>query len=127
MRLSKPIYAGLPSCRGLPDEEVERLCRLVHRRKPSLMAFPFGSLALFLIFVGIPRRVSDWLGIRMGWILVLALALGIAVLLYEYLVHRPAVDNEIKRILAEQAAAPNRGPGTRLGDAAVRGAPPSVS
>ena len=128
MRLSKPLYSGLPVCQGRSDAEVERLTRLVYRRKPSLVIFPVVALLLFLISWWIPRRLCGWTGISMVWALVItAGALGIPIVIYEHCVHRPAVNREMGRLLSEPSAPPNVGPAEPLGNSGVAGGPPSVS
>src|ERR1043166_6552258 len=85
MRLSKPLYSGLAACRGCSDEEVERLTRLVYRRKPSLVIFPIIAFLLFLVSWWIPRRLCGWTGISMVWALVItAAAVGIPIVVYEH-------------------------------------------
>ncbi|SPE55737.1 hypothetical protein SBV1_230017 [Verrucomicrobia bacterium] len=128
MRLSKPLYSGLPACRGRSDEEVERLTRLVYRSRPSLLIFPIIAFVLFLVSVWIPRRLSGWTGISMLWTLAITgAALGIPITIYEQRVHRPAVNTEMGRVLAEPGAAPNGGSAEPFGSSHVRGGPPSVS
>jgi len=109
MRLSKPLYSGLPACRGRSDGEVERLTRLVYRRRPSLLIFPIIAFALFLVSVWIPRRLSGWTGMSMLWALAItAVVLGIPIIMYEQWVHRPAVNREMGRVLAEPLSSPRR-------------------
>jgi hypothetical protein len=128
MRLSKPLYSGLPACLGRSDEEVERLTRLVYRKRPSLLIFPIIAFLLFLVSVWIPRRLSGWTGISMLWALVITAAgLGIPIIIYEQWVHRPAVNREMGRVLAEPGASPNGGPAVRSGNSGASGGPPSVS
>ena len=109
IRLYKPVYGSLPACRGRSDEEVERLTRVVYRRKPRLIIFPVVFFLLFLISMLLPRPLSRWIGISMIWTLSLVgLAFGVPMVMYEQRVHRPAVDSEMARVLAEQGDAPTK-------------------
>jgi hypothetical protein len=109
MRLYKPVYSGLPACRGCSDEEVERLTRVVYRRKPRLIIFPVVVFILFLISMLLPRPLSRWTGISMIWTLsVVGLAFGVPIVIYEQRVHRPAVNTEMERILVEQGGTPTQ-------------------
>jgi len=101
---------------------------LVYRRRPSLLIFPIIAVVLFLVSVWIPRRLSGWTGINMLWALAITgAALGIPITIYEQWVHRPAVNREMGRVLAEPGVAPNGGPAEPFGSSHVRGGPPSVS
>ena len=64
----------------------------------------------------------------MIWTLsIVALAFGVPIVLYEQCVHRPAVNREMERFLAEPGAAPNGAPATPAGNPRVTEGPPSVS
>ena len=128
MRLSRPIYSGLPACRGCSDKEVERLTRLVYRSKPSLVVFPVVILILFLIGMWLPRPLSEWAGISMLWTLLIPVgAFGVPIVIYEQWVHRPAVNKEMEQVLAEQGTAPNGGPAMPSVNSGASERPPSVS
>ena len=103
------------------------MTRLVYRRKPSLIVFPVVVFILFLIVTWLPRPLSGWIGISMIWtLLIVAVAFGGPVVIYEQWVHRPAVNKEMERVITEDAA-PNGPPAPRLTDSGVTEAPPSVS
>jgi hypothetical protein len=104
------------------------LTRLVYRSKPRLVVFPVVVLILFLIGVWLPRPLSEWAGISMLWILLIpVVAFGVPIVIYEQWVHRPAVNKEIERAIAEQGTAPNGGPPTSVDNSSSMKGPPSVS
>ncbi len=104
------------------------MTRSAYRRKPSLTIFPVVAFILFLIAMWLPRPLSAWTGFSMIWtLLIVALGLGVPVAIYEQCVHRPSVNKEMERILAEPCASPNGGPGKPLGNSGAEERPPSVS
>jgi len=127
MRLSRPIYSGLQACQGRSDEEIERLTRLVYRRKPSLVVFPIVAFVLLLASIWMPRQLSEWTGMSMVWSLTFtAAALGVPIIVYEQRVHRPEGNREMLRVLAEAGASPNGYPVEPQSNSAVGSGPPSA-
>lgn len=128
MQLYRPIYGGLPACRGLPDEVVELLTRSVYRRKPSLGVFPVVSVILSFSGIWMVGWLSALTGVSTLWaFLIFVVAFVVPVMIYDACVHRPSVNKEMERILAEPCASPNGGPAEPLGNSGAKSGPPSVS
>jgi len=111
MRLSRPLYRNLQACRGLPDEEVERLTREVFKRNPKLAYYELlGCLVLLPAAWWLPRRLAGCFGVEFIWsLIIVAVVIGVPVILFERLVYGPAVNREMERLIAEQAAAATGG------------------
>jgi hypothetical protein len=89
--------------------------------------FPIIAFVLFCFSIWIPRRLSAWTGMSMLWALVItAAALGIPIIIYEQCVHRPAVNREMARVLAEPGDPPNGDPSEVPDDPDLSGGPPPV-
>jgi hypothetical protein len=106
MRLCRPDFRNLQACRGLPDEEIERLTREVYRRKPKLAYYVlFCLLVLLPVVTFSPRLSAKWFGVEIVWPLIMvALVVGVPVILFERLVIGPMVNQEMLKIVAEQGA-----------------------
>jgi hypothetical protein len=117
MRVDRPVYRGLPACRGRSYEEIDQLIKQVYRRKPSLMVYPL--LIVFIlspVAMILPKLVAGWLGLDMIWsLLVTGIVFIVPIVLYEWWHHRPAVNKEMEAIIAENAFATNGSPATPPG------------
>ena len=101
---------------------------MVYRSKPRLVVFPVVVLILFLIGMWLPRPLSEWAGISMLLtLLIAAVAFGVPIVMYEQWVHRPAVNKEMERVLAEQGTAPSGGPAASVDNSSGMKGPTSVS
>ena len=90
--------------------------------------FPVVAFILSLIGMWMVGQLSAWTGLSMIWtFLIVLLALVVPVVVYEQCVHRPSVNKEMERVLAEPCASPNGGPAKPLGNSGVTEGPPSVS
>jgi hypothetical protein len=109
MRLSRPVYRNLKACRGRSDDEVGRLTREVYQRNPKLAYYPIiAGLVLTPVAILSPRLLETWFEIVKLWSLLIAGAvLGIPMLLFEYLVHFPAVNRAMLRLMAEGGELPD--------------------
>lgn len=105
MRLDRPIYRGLPACRGRSDEEIDQLTKQVYRRKPRLGVYQLLAwLLLFPLVMWIPRPLAEWLGVDTVWsLLITGIVFFTPIVMYETVIHRPAVNREMEAIIAESA------------------------
>src|SRR5437660_1051229 len=111
MRLDRPVYRRLPACRGRSDEEVDRLTREIHRRRPSLAYYPILALVVLVPIADLsPRLLERWCGVQKPWPLIIAaLVFGLPMILFEWRIHFPAVNREMERLIAERGSSADCG------------------
>ena len=93
--------------KGLSDLEVDALTTQVYRRKPSLAVWPIVFwVILFPAALFAQRFVSGILSIvKISSLVIAGLVFSLPVLLFERLVHLPAVNRPMKEMLAEHPPA----------------------
>ena len=128
MRPCRPDFRNLQACRGLPDEEVERLTREVYRRKPKLAYYLlFCLLVLFPVVIFSPRLLANWFGVEIIWpLIIVGLVVGVPVILFERLVIGPMVNQEMLKIIAEKGAVPAGGSPPPSGQSNTTEGPPAI-
>ena len=104
MRINRPIYRSLPVCRGRSDDEIDKLTKQVYRRAPRLILYPLlAAIVCFPIAMWLPRPLAEWVGIDFSWsLLICGVLFGAPMLIYERWLHRPAVNQEMEKLIAEQ-------------------------
>ncbi|MEI8289729.1 MAG: hypothetical protein WCH99_09660 [Verrucomicrobiota bacterium] len=80
------------------------MTKQVYRRAPRLIIYPIlAVIACFPIAMWLPRPLAERVGIDFSWsLLIYGVLFSAPMLIYERWIHRPAVNQEMEKLIAEQ-------------------------